>query len=317
MASLDKKEYKIDTTFKNYSNITGLKITELDKKQVHKSIDNVKLLLNKYKTYNLEQKKDLIKTMLKKPSVKLPYDGFAIQGNKCTIESLLQKSCEKEKTTIFEKNKLCKNNYPLIKFLSNRKTKNNTKKLLIEILSTEYGELTKAQEHTIKNGKYKYISMNKIINDNISLKNKNINKKLLIPHLKGSSNQINKITNYFSTDEDQKEKYLTQRHYKNSRYINKRNKLFSNNLKNKFAVNNRAETQRVYSNLGFGKTVRLENHEASKANNEILLNRFIRKKYLNLKINEPDFIDNEIINNASKLKFNNNLMTLNTKILTI
>ena len=245
----------------------------------------------------------------------MPYDGFAIQGNKCTIESLLHKSCEKEETTIFEKNKLCKNNYPLIKFLSNRKTKNNTKKLLIEILCTEYGELTKAQENTIKYEKYKDVSVNKTINNKNSFRNKNLSKRLLIPHLKGSTNQINRIrNNYFNNDKEIKENYLTQRYYKNYKY---KNKILLNNLKNIFINNNRAETQRVYSNLGFGKTVSLENHEASRANNEILLNRFIRKKYLNLKINEPDFIDNDIINKASKLKFNNNLRTLNTKILTI
>ena len=133
--------------FKNSSNITGLSKKyneeEIDKKK--QPIKNLKSLKKKFYIYNIRDKVDSIKDLLNKPTEKLPYDGFAIQGNKFTTESLLQKSCEKEKISIFERNKLCKNNYPLIKFLSNRKTKNNSKKLLIEILSNDYGELTKAQ----------------------------------------------------------------------------------------------------------------------------------------------------------------------------
>ena len=128
--------------FKSPSNITGLsKLPSYSNLKIN-PIRKVQSL-DKFITYDLHQKIAIIREMLNKPYKKQPFDGFAIQSNKYTIESLLHKSCEKEKITIFEKNKLCKNNYPLIKFLSNRKTKNNTKKLLIEILNTEKGELTK------------------------------------------------------------------------------------------------------------------------------------------------------------------------------
>ena len=316
MSFKKKKVIKKDELFKYYSNITGLS-NKTEKIQNNKSVKNVKLLGNEFKKYNFNKKKELIKILLNKPQIKLPYDGFAIQNNKCTIESLLQKSFQKEEISIVENNKLCKNNYPLIKFLSNKKTKNNTKKLLIEILCTEYGELTKAQENMIKYGKYKKKYFNKSINNKSVLKNKNVNEKLVIPQIIGNTNQINNIRNNLINKDQIKEKYLTPRFYKNSEYKNKRKKQFRKNLQIRFINNNRPDTQRIYSNLGFGETVRLDNHEASRINNEILLNRIVRKKYLNSKNNEPDYLDNEIINDASKLKFNNNLMLLNTKILTI
>ena len=84
-----------------------------------------------------------------------------------------------------------------------------------------------------------------------------------------------------------------------------------------FIINNRPETERAYSNLGLGETVRLDNHLASKKNNNILLNRFIRKNYLSLKNDNNDYLDNDIINDITKLKFNNKIMSLNTKLLTI
>jgi len=80
--------------------------------------------------------------------------------------------------------------------------------------------------------------------------------------------------------------------------------------------NNRSETQRAYPVLGIGETIRLDNHDAIRKNNNILLNRTIRKR-INYKNNEIDFINNEIIKDVSKLKLNNKIMSLTTRILTI
>ena len=105
---------------------------------------------------------------------------------------------------------------------------------------------------------------------------------------------------------------------KRTRYKNNSHKGFEINLKSLVNCNNnRPETQRTYSYLGSGKTVSLDNHKACRKNNNILLNRIIRKKYLQLNNDEPDYIANEIINDISKLKLNNKVMPLSTKVLTI
>lgn len=313
---------KSDILFKNPSNITGLNkkynIQEINKKK--KSANYIKSLKKKFHTLNIQEKMNSIKDMLNKPNKKLPYDGFAIQGIKFTTESLLQKSCEKENICSFEKNKLFKNNYPLIKFLSNRKTKNNSKKLLIEILSNESGELSKTQENIIKYKKYKSRSIKQNINEYI-LKDKS-QKKLLIPKLKQKEYYLNKkLNNYYNflKNKEIKDKLdLTQINLRRTDNLNLKGKMFNTSLKNiLYYINNRPETQRKYTSLGFGETLRLDNHVASVKNNEILLNRFIRKKFLNMKGEKPDFINNEIINDISKLKFHNKIMPLNTKILTI
>ena len=301
--------------FKKPSNITGLntKFYEVDNKK-SKSIKNVKTK-NKFHLYNIKQKIDFIKNILKKPTLNQPYDGFAIQVNKYTIESLLQKSNEKENIAVFEKNKLCKNNYPLIKFLSNRRSKNNTNKLLIDILSTEYGKLTKEQENTIKYEKYKSKSFVKCINKNKYIINfKHLKNKILNREQSKDRNNIrcflNDNNNIFKNIEKKDKLYLTQRNYKPKHLL----KGLTPSLKHK---NNRAETQRIYATLGFGETIKLDNHKAIKKNNEILLNRFIRKKYIAYKNDESDFLDNEIINDAIKLKRYNKIMSLNTNIVTI
>jgi hypothetical protein len=134
------------------------------------------------------------------------------------------------------------------------------------------------------------------------------------------TNMSNKLFNYchFSNDNEEKETlYLTQRS-KKTRYKNKSHKGFKINLKSLVNCNNnRPETRRIYSYLGSGETVSLDNHKACLENNNILLNRIIRKKYLKLNNDEPDYIANEIINDISKLKLNNKVMPLNTKVLTI
>ena len=111
--------------FKTTSNITGLsKITsEYNIKPMRKnsntfdSNSNTKILKNKIINNEMNDKIELIKSMIKHHSIKQPYDGYAIKSKKFTIEYLLQKSIEKENKAIFEKNNLCKANYPLnIKF---------------------------------------------------------------------------------------------------------------------------------------------------------------------------------------------------------
>ena len=317
----------INELFKTSSNITGLsKITnEYNIEPMRKnsnSIDqnsNTKILKNKIINNEMNDKIELIKNMIKNHSIKQPYDGYAIKSKKFTIEYLLQKSIEKENKAIFEKNNLCKTNYPLIKFLSNRKMKNRTKKLLLQMLNTEYGELTKEEKNTIKYESYKrkYVNDNKI-NKNILTK-KYSQKNLRIPKLKQDKNHFNlKRNDLYSFFKNHKIKEKINLTHNNFWNFNLKNKIYDNNINDLMIYNNnRPETERAYPNLGFGETVKLDNHEAIKRNNNILLNRIIRKKYMNPKGNETNYINNEIINDISKLKSNNKIMHLNTNMITI
>ena len=313
--------------FKTSSNITGLsKITsENNIKPMRKNSNtfdpnsNTKILKNKIINIEMNDKIELIKNMIKNNSIKQPYDGYAIKRKKFTIEYLLQKSIEKENKAIFEKNNLCKANYPLIKFLSNRRMKNRTKKFLLQMLNTDYGELTKEEKNTIKYESYKrkYVNDNKI-NKNILTK-KYSQKNLRIPKLKQDKNHFNlKRNDLYSFFKNHKIKEKINLTHNNFWNFSLKNKNFDNNI-NDFMIynNNRPETERAYPNLGFGETVKLDNHEAIKRNNNILLNRIIRKKYMSPKGNETDYINNKIINDISKLKSNRKIMYLNTNMITI
>ena len=322
-----KIEDNMKELFKTSSNITGLsKITsENNIKPMRKNSNtfdpnsNTKILKNKIINNEMNDKIELIKNMIKNHSIKQPYDGYAIKSKKFTIEYLLQKSIEKENKAIFEKNNLCKTNYPLIKFLSNRKMKNRTKKLLLQMLNTEYGELTKEERNTIKYESYKRKFVNDININKNTLTKKHSQKNLRIPKLKQDKNHFNlkrnDLNSFFKNHKIKEKINLTHNNFWN---FNLKNKIYDNNINDLMIYNNnRPETERAYPNLGFGETVKLDYHEAIKKNNNILLNRIIRKKYMNPKGNETNYINNEIINDISKLKSNNKIMHLNTNMITI
>ena len=322
-----KIEDNMNKLFKTSSNITGLSkiASENNIKPMRKNSNtfdpnsNTKILKNKIINIEMNDKIELIKNMIKNNSIKQPYDGYAIKRKKFTIEYLLQKSIEKENKAIFEKNNLCKANYPLIKFLSNRRMKNRTKKFLLQMLNTDYGELKKKEKNTIKYESYKrkYVNDNKI-NKNILTK-KYSQKNLRIPKLKQDKNHFNlkrnDLNSFFKNHKIKEKINLTHKNFWN---FSLKNKIFDNNNNElKIYNNNRPETERAYPNLGFGETVKLDYHEAIKKNNNILLNRIIRKKYMSPKGNETDYINNKIINDISKLKSNRKIMYLNTNMITI
>ena len=300
MSFKNKSHFKNNIIFKNSYNITRIN-NNFNINHKIEPIENSKT--NNYRvTNNINDKINLIREMINKPFIKLPYDGFAIQCNRFTVEALIKKTDEKERISLFEQNKLCKNNYPLIKFLSNRKNKNNSKTLLIEMISTKYLELSKVLENIIKYKRYKQKS----------LEIKNYNNK----NLKNIPKLIKIKDNKFLRKNKSKDKaYLTQRikSYNKNKTVSK----FALDLKNTFNYNNIPETERVYSCLGFGETVTLYNHRTSVKNNNILLNRFIRKNYLVSKKGKSDFLQNYIINDISKLKRHKKIMPLNTELLTL
>ena len=192
------------------------------------------------------------------------------------------------------------------------------------MLTTGYSELTESQKQAIKSEIYKSRLNKKNFNkkENIfSRKNsqKNSQKSLKITKLNQNKDFFtpnrNDINNYISINKNTKT--LTQSNFFNNKVLNN-NRILGKSLKEfKERKNNRSETEGIYLNLGLGETVRLYNHKANRKNNDILLERFIRKTFLNNKNNEKDFIKNEIINDISKLKFKNRIMPLNTQIVNI
>lgn len=101
------------------------------------------------------EKLDFIRSLIKKPEDQKIYDGYACFRKKPTINYLLKKFDKRENKVIFEKQKLCKKPYPLIKFLSNRKSPNHSKHLITDMLSAEFNELTTQQKNDIKYKNYK------------------------------------------------------------------------------------------------------------------------------------------------------------------
>jgi hypothetical protein len=293
----------------NDYNIKPIKKTKIIFKPINNEESEKKSINNKSK-----DKVKLIKSILNEPSIKQPYDGLAILMKKDTTEYLLKKSCEKEKKVIFEKNKLLKSNYPLIEILSNRKVNNNTNKLIRQILSSTYGKLKKSSKSYEKN------------RQKLSKANRNIVSEKFLMKFKTPKSQKEKIfynqkrihlNNYFDIIYLKDKPNLTQRFFNINDYSSK-NRILSKSLKELMNYNNnRPETEVEYPILGYCETMRLDNHKNSKRNNDILLNRTLRKRYMNYKNKEKDFIKNEILNDASKLKLNNKIMPLSSRIIAL
>jgi len=307
--------------FKTSSNIEGFlklnndfNIKPIKKTRIIIKTNNNEQSQNNSINHKSKEKIKLIKSILNEPSIKQPYDGLAVQMKKDTTEYLLKKSCEKEKKVIFEKNKLLKSNYPLITILSNRKVNNNTNKLIRQILNSTYGKLKKSSKSYDKN-KQKLSKVNKnIFSEKFLMKFKTpkSNKEKLFY----SQKRIN-LNNYFDIINSKGKPNLTQRFFNVNDYSSK-NRILSKSLKELMINNNnRPETEGEYPILGYCETMRLDNHKNSKRNNDMLLNRTLRRRYMNYKNNENDFIKNEILNDASKLKLNNKIMPLSSRIITL
>ena len=183
---LDKHitEYKIkfDNLFLNSTNITGIPIIrkenfhprpfldiQSEDKKIYRPKNYVTLntFSNVNKNYSTNQKevkidtKKLmnIKNLLSQPAYKNPFDYLSIKRKKCTIKYLIQKISQKENLVDFSENKLCNKNFPLLRVISNRKSFNNSKRLMIDLMTAEYGDLTKEQLNTIKYSEYKKTSI--------------------------------------------------------------------------------------------------------------------------------------------------------------
>ena len=183
-----------------------------------------KLINNRFDNYNSKNCKTLnikfIKSLITKPEA-IPFDGYLCKRKKPTINYLLNKTKVKENKKLLEENILFKCPYPLIKYLSNRKVKNKSRQLIIDILRAKFNDLSikqkkemqyKTTKSLIKLSKNKYpkinnlsqnktynnskidesftLSTSKIKNQFIKIKNKHYVKKL----------NLNSFLNNYSTD---------------------------------------------------------------------------------------------------------------------
>lgn len=168
-----KKFTKFTNLFLTSANITGIPISRktIDQPKQFSSIPNTDRKIYRPRNYitistvtNLNKnyfssreevkidKKKLtnIKNLLKKPVHKNYFDYFYLNNKKCTIQYLIKKISSKENKVSFSKNNLCAKNFPLIKILTTKRSFNNSKQLMINLMTAEYGDLTKEQLHTIK-----------------------------------------------------------------------------------------------------------------------------------------------------------------------
>ena len=169
----------------------------------------------------INEKLKIIRSYIKKPDDRKPYDGYACFRKKPTINYLIRKFDKKDKKIIFEEHKLCKKPYPLIKFLSNRKSPNHSKHLITDMLSAEFKELSIQQKNDIKYKNYKKpINLAKIEYPEISnrtnfirkinfseKKSKNENNKIEFPLL-------NRLTeDKFASNDDSKKNWVNRNIY--------------------------------------------------------------------------------------------------------
>lgn len=133
--------------------------TELETEK--KSISKFRNFYNncfRYNKYNKEKQKYkeennkllFVKSLIKRYTFNKPLDGQLLQRQKFSLRYLINKPDEKEKSVSFEENKLCKSPYPLLKNLTNRYSSNNSKRLLIDMLSAKFNDLSKEQLNTLK-----------------------------------------------------------------------------------------------------------------------------------------------------------------------
>ena len=171
------------------------KISLVKKKSQIKKIETNLFLTQKNSPKKLEKpiknkskiKIKYIKDLLLNPTEKkVIFDGYAVFRKKYSYHELIKKVSQKENRECLEKNKLFKNPFPLIKFLSNRKLYNNSNSLITDLLNNDISKITREQIITINKNK----TNNK---NNISLNNSN-----------NSFNYFNKTQSYINNKKKNK-----------------------------------------------------------------------------------------------------------------
>ena len=241
------------------------------------------------------EKLDFIKSLIKKPEDQKLYDGYACFRKKPTINYLLRKFDKKEKRVIFEEQKLCKKPYPLIKFLSNRKSPNRSKHLITDMLSAEFNELSTQQKNDIKYKNYKRpIKLAKLEYPEINNRT-NIIRKITFFSEKKNKNENNKIE-FPLLNKLTEEKILPKENLKKS-WINRNRNIYS--CLTIRPVYNDRKIKKTLMNSYCGIENNLIEHKTVMNNISILKNDVTKKL---------DSKYDDILKDISILKSNNHIM---------
>ena len=246
-----------------------------------------------------EEKLSFIKSLIKKPKNQ-PYDGYACFRKKPTINYLLKKFELKDNQVILEKNKLCKIPYPLIKFISNRKSPNKSKELMTDILGAELNDLSASQKNDIKYKKYK-----------LPIKIT----KLKCPEIfNNNSNFFRKIKNFSDSKKNDNKKdleipliykYIDKKNIKNKDMVktsfNRNRNLYSGLETCRPCYNNR-RIKNILMKSYCGEDNNLTEHSTFTNNISIMKNGVSKK----LESKNEKFDD--ILKDISQLKSNNHIM---------
>ena len=251
-----------------------------------------------------DQKLSFIKNLIKKPKDR-PYDGYASFRKKPTINFLLKKFEIKEDFKIFEENQLCKIPYPLIKFISNRKSPNQSKELITDILSAELNDLSASQKNDIKYKNYKKPIKIRKLKLAERFNNSNFSQRL-----KYYSNH-----NSFNNNKDLDFPFLEKNNHKSQRNkkimiensFNRENYSCLTADKPNPCYNDRRIKKKLIQSYCGGDYMNLTEHSTLKNNISILKNDISKK----LKYKNPKF--NDILKDISLLKENKHIMAFEKK----
>ena len=251
-----------------------------------------------------DQKLSFIKNLIKKPKDR-PYDGYASFRKKPTINFLLKKFEIKEDFKIFEENKLCKIPYPLIKFISNRKSPNQSKELITDILSAELNDLSASQKNDIKYKNYKKpIKIRKL---KLAERYNNSYFSQRIKYYSNNNHSSNKKDLDFPFLEKNNHKRLRNKKIMIENSFNKENYSCLTADKPNPCYNDRRNKKKLIQSYCGGDYMNLTEHSTLKNNISILKNDVAKKlKYKNTKFND-------ILKDISLLKENKHIMAFEKK----
>ena len=327
---------------------TKIKDKVLDKLSPLERKNNIES--NIYQSLSKKEKIKYIRTIINNCSkLKEPFDCLAVKRKKYSLSYLIHQFDLIEQSKSFEENKICKSPYPLIYCISNRKVGNDKSNLLAKILTSEKRQLSKKQENVIK-----YSSFSKMFNTDISNLIKTRRSKSTLskfPNKKNNNNKysLSKIYSYkkfpflnkYIKSRVNNYKYgFFNRNYNNSHFSNsvgflsesKNRKLnIKKNIKkwnSTFSMNINGKENRASNNIKnrqlknivesfINKKVCLYNHKNNIINNTIIKerrNKILDEIFYRKLNNKSDPRINEIIKDASHLKFNNKIIPFNSKI---
>jgi len=234
---------------------------------------------------NVEKKIKLVKDIIDSSIDNDPFDGYVVQNRRYTTYELINKISSKDNSYYFEQNKLCKKPFPLLKFISSRKCKNNSNRLIANILYKERDILPKNQNNMLK---YKLINKTQ---QNI------IYKKFPVINNNKSHSVFNNIDN------------------------NKTNNLY---FFEHYMNNNNNKYIKTYQNNSLSKNKRIKDYNTRFKNIRKMENSFNNDTLFNISKNNNDSnINNYMENNESKDKIsniklkNNNIMKFPNKSISL